>query len=255
MKQTLVLFVLLVAAPAAAQRDAREVASEVHGRGGYADGIQFESRRGGFESFPNLGGGRGASDAPRGARLGGGDGSLEGRRVSDGATGQAQDTSMGGMFGAASQLISNVLLAIVIVALVVLVGFLVAALLQRRNAPPEEAPPLRSPRRPMSGPEDLPLDLGDPDALAAQGRYGDAILALLVLALKSAGWKPEGQRSRTAREVLWSLAASDPRHPPLSTVVKRAERVRFAGDEATQALFEEVRDGYRALRRVVGGPS
>lgn len=244
-------FVALTFAPAgaSAQRDPREVAAEVHARGGYSDGVRFESRGGGggLESFPSLGGDR-TSDAPRGARLGGGDDGLELRRTSGGASGRAPDSGFGGLFGGASQLLSHVLLAVVIVALVILVGFVVVALLRRRNVVPEDDTPVRVPRRVVSSVDDLPLDLGDPEALASQGRYGDAILALLVLALKTAGWRPEGQRSRTAREVLWSIATSDPRHTPLALVVRRSERVRFAGDEPTRALFEEVRAGYEALR-------
>lgn len=247
----LVLVALVVttgASVASAQRDPREVAAEVHARGGYSDGVRFESRGGGgLESFPSLGGDR-QSDAPRSTRLGGGDG-LEERRTSGGATGRApNDSGFDGLFGAASQLVSHVLLGVVIVALVVLVGFVIVSLLRRREAAPEEDTPVRVPRRPLAASEELPLDLGDPDALAAAGRYGDAILALLVLALKAAGWRPEGQRSRTAREVLWSIATTDPRHSPLALVVRRSERVRFAGDEPTRALFDEVRGGYEALR-------
>lgn len=249
MKLALALFALLLAAPASAQRDPREVATEIHTRGGYSDGVRFDSERGGLSSFPS-GDGPTSADAPRGARLGGGEGLLEARRVSEGATGRAEDSGFSGLFGAASSLISNVLLVVVIVALVILVGFVVVALLRRRSAPPEEQLVARPLRRIDRAPEDLPLDLGDPDVLAAEGRYGEAILALLVLALKAAGWRPEGQRSRTAREVLWSIATSDPRHSPLALVVRRAERVRFAGDEATRALFDEVREGYHALRRV-----
>jgi hypothetical protein len=245
----LVVLVAFAASVASAQRDPREVAAEVHARGGYSDGVRFESRGGGgLESFPSLGGGDRRSDAPRSTRLGGGDG-LEARRTSRGATGRApNDSSFEGLFGAASQLVSHILLGVVIVALVVLVGFVILSLLRRRDAAPEEDAPVRVPRRPVAAQEELPLDLGDPDALAAAGRYGDAILALLVLALKTAGWRPEGQRSRTAREVLWSIATSDPRHSPLALVVRRAERVRFAGDEPTRALFDEVRGGYEALR-------
>ena len=245
-------FVALTFAPASAsaQRDPREVAAEVHARGGYSDGVRFESRGGsGLESFPSLGGGGDrTSDAPRGARLGGGDDGLELRRTSGGASGRAPDSGFGGLFGGASQLLSHVLLAVVIVALVILVGFVIVALLRRRNVVPEDDAPVRVPRRAVSSADDLPLDLGDPEVLASQGRYGDAILALLVLALKTAGWRPEGQRSRTAREVLWSIATSDPRHTPLALVVRRSERVRFAGDEPSRALFEEVRAGYEALR-------
>ncbi len=254
MKLAVGLTALLLAAPAAAQRGPRELATEIHTRGGYSDSVRFESGRGELSSFPSLGGPTGA-DAPRGARLGGGEGLLEARRISEGASGRAEDSGFAGLFGAASTVISKVLLVVVIVALVILVGFVVVALRRRRLAPPDDTTVARPRRRAPPAPEELPLDLGDPEALAAEGRYDEAILSLLVLALKAVGWRPEGQRSRTAREVLWSIATTDPRHAPLSLVVRRAERVRFGGDEANAGTFDEVREGYRALRRASGGAS
>jgi hypothetical protein len=244
-----VAFVSVAPSLVHAQRDARDVAAEVHTRGGYSDGVRFESSRGGLESFPNLGGAGGESDAPRGARLGGGESDLDARRTSGGATGRAEDGGLGGLFGAASQLTSYVMLVVVGVALLVLLGFVVAALLRRRDTLTNDVAPIRPLRRGALSTEDLPLDLGDPDALAAQGRYADAILATLVLALKSSGWRPDAQRSRTAREVLFAMAPSDPRQPHLRDVVRRAERVRFAGEEATRELFEAVRADYALLRR------
>lgn len=251
MRLALGLTALLLAAPAAAQRGPREVATEIHARGGYSDGVRFESGHGELSSFPSLGGPTGA-DAPRGARLGGGDNLLEARRISEGASGRVDDSGFAGLFGAASGVISQVLLVGVIVALVILVGFVVVALRRRRLAPPDDTIDARPLRRMTPAPEELPLDLGDPDALAAEGRYDEAILALLVLALKAAGWRPEGQRSRTARELLWSIATNDPRRTSLSLVVRRAERVRFGGDEANARTFDEVREGYQALRRASG---
>ncbi|MBX3250636.1 MAG: hypothetical protein KF901_25890 [Myxococcales bacterium] len=230
------------------------MAREVHARGQYAEDVRFRGRSGSQSSFPSRGNGSGEADAPRSARLGPGRGDLDARRVSDGATGRPPQSGLGGLFGSASTLVSKVLLVVVAVALVALVAFLIVALLRRRRDEPAEVATPRSARRPTgaSAVNELLVDPGDPDALAAEGRYAEAILALLIRALRLAGWQPEGQRSRTAREVLFGLPSSDPRHAPLDHVVRRAERARFAGDPPTEALFQEVREGYEALRRARG---
>ena len=49
-----------------------------------------------------------------------------------------------------------------------------------------------------------------------------------------------------------SKGRTDPRRAPLDQVVRRAERVRFAGEEATHALFLEVREHREAVRRAAG---
>ncbi len=87
----------------------------------------------------------------------------------------------------------------------------------------------------------LPFEAGDPDALAREGRYEEAILALLVQSLRAVGWRPSVEGSLTAREVLWSIEHGDGRRGPLAKVVEGAERVRFAGEPATREIFEALR--------------
>lgn len=226
----------------------------MHARGQYPEDIRFRNRGGAPSNFPSRDGtGGGEADAPRDARLGGGSGDLESRRTSGGATGRPRDDGLGGLFGAASTMISQLLLVVVGVALVVLVGFVIVALMRRRHVAPDEVVVARPARRDRpNAASELLVDPGDPDALAAEGRYAEAILALLIRALRLAGWQPDGQRSRTAREVLYGIDERDPRRAPLDHVVRRAERARFAGDPPTEALYREVREGYEALRQLRG---
>lgn len=82
----------------------------------------------------------------------------------------------------------------------------------------------------------------DPDSLAAAGRWDAAILALLLRALRRAGWRPEGRgRSATAREVARDLPAKDARRPTLLSIVQLAEQVRFGGQPASQERYAELR--------------
>ena len=261
---SLALAAALPASVAAAQpteglsgSDPREVAARVHEQGNYPGELRFRgSGGGGVRSFPSVGGGGGSSrpDEARRGRVGGGTGGLEGREAGDAnaAGGGQGGFTIGRMLAGAGQLLSTVLLVAVIVLLVGLVVILVIAIRPREE---KDAPEPRRPRPPARAPTDddlLPLDLGDADRLAAEGRFADAILALLVEALRDAGWDPRTQRSRTGRESLRALGLTDPRRAPLDQVVRRAERVRFAGEEATHALFLEVREHREAVRRAAG---
>jgi hypothetical protein len=116
----------------------------------------------------------------------------------------------------------------------------------------EVAPPITRPREKAEpvGPSTLPLAVldADPDALAAQGRFADAIAAALLAGLRAVGWTPEGQgRSRTAREILAMVA--DARRDPLSELVGVEERVAFGGSEATEARWQSARGHWIALTR------
>lgn len=237
------LFVGATATPVAeAQRDPRSVAADVHARGGYGDGVRFRSPTGETQSFPSR---NGANMRPSSAMGGRYDGVGQ-REISDRSVPapQSQRSIMGGGLGALGGLISQILLVVVIAALLGLVGILLYSLWQSRGQrdAPSEAPGVSMGERVHEdGP--LPWVVGDPDALARERRFAEAILALLVQSLQASGWRGPEQRSRTAREILFALAGTDPRRPPLSEVVRLAERVRFAGEPATEALFHEVRAG------------
>ncbi|MEM9068388.1 MAG: hypothetical protein AAGE52_07770 [Myxococcota bacterium] len=247
----LVLVLFAVGGQAQERPNPADVAAEVQAEGGYADELQFRSSNGIGGTFPFGGaGGGGRPDRMDDRSFNqSGRGSAEGRQAGEGGSGQAPtpDLNFGGGL-LSGQVMSSVLLVGVVLLLIALVVVLFFAL----RSDTADPPPVTRPReiegkRPM---EPLLLKVGDPDALAAEGRFSEAILALLVQSLEHVGWKPLGERSRTAREVLWALSFQDPRRSPLAEVVGRAERVRFAGDAATRALFDEVKGWRDQLRSI-----
>lgn len=245
----LIVSLLWLGASAHAQPgiDPGELAAQVHRDGEYAEDLRIRGSGGEIRQFPDRNSGTRADmqfDARRFDDWGRGDASD--RTTAPGGRGQApsSDFSWGGALAGAA--VSKVLLIGVGLLMIALIIVLFFALRSDRKNPP----PVRRPReaQPATGAGDLPWDVGDPDELAAQGRYSEAILAVLVGSLKVVGWRPQGERSRTAREVLWSIPASDARRKPLDEVVRRAERVRFAGDEATMETFREVRQWGESVR-------
>ncbi len=249
-----VLCLVVWFAPMGAQAQSpRDVAQRVHQRGGYGEGLHYRGPTGEAGTFPSRGGDNAASMGGEGAS---GDRSLlDARRTSRGQTLQPQEQRLGGSgaFGSFGAIISNILLVVVGIALVGLVIILIYSLFQGRlQDDPASSGPGVSDGTELPRPDELPWVVGDPDELAQQGRYSEAILALLVQSLQASGWKGQAQRSRTAREIFRALSESDPRRVPLGEVVRLAERVRFAGDEPTEALFFEVRrfrDGVQAASR------
>lgn len=227
--------------------DPGELAAQVHEEGEYAEDLRIRGSSGEVRQFPDRNAGSSQDmrfDARRFDDWGRGDASD--RNSAPGGRGRAPapDISLGGLLG--GQAVSTVLLVGVGLLMVALIIVLFFALRSDRKNPP----PVRRPREAQAAgrSDELPWDIGDPDELAAQGRYSEAILAVLVGSLKAVGWRPRGERSRTAREVLWSIPHSDARRKPLDEVVRRAERVRFAGDEATIETFREVRQWGESVR-------
>lgn len=243
----LALTLLSVAAAAQEQKrpDPREVARQVHDEGGYAEELRLRDGDGSLISFPFGGGGDGHG----------------GRRFDVGGGGDARSDRIAGRGGEAStpppslptfggslfsgRAVSTVLLVGVILLLLGLAVAVAYALSRRAPAPPVRRPAPRA--GPSPAPAELTSEDADPDALAAEGRYAEAIAALLARSLRAVGWRPTQERSRTAREVLAGLPSTDPRRAPLRRIVTLGERVRFAGDAATAALYAETKRWYEAL--------
>lgn len=96
----------------------------------------------------------------------------------------------------------------------------------------------------------IPAVAGDPDELAAEGRFEDALAALLWRALTAVGWEPHGRaRAATAREVLSDLGADHPGCEPLAGVVQTQERVAFGGEPANRERYDEARRWFVELGR------
>lgn len=236
--------------------DPRDAAQQVHTDNGYPDSVRVSNGSGGLSSFPpNLGGG-GGGDRRSLQRSGRTDlddyDSPDNRRPGmENDQGSGWELPSFGGIGNFGQFISWGLLIIGGALLLALLGYLLYTLWPRgaKGAPDDEAGAAGELLVTKDG---LPFQAGDPDALAREGRYAEAILALLVQSLRSVGWRPSIEGSLTAREVLWSIVHGDARRTPLAKVVEGAERVRFAGEPATREAYEALvphRDAVLAASR------
>jgi hypothetical protein len=229
-------FCLLGAAPVLASPDPAEVARRVHEQGGYPDNLTV--RRGGEWSslFGPGGGGSGRPD------------SSSGPEPAEPSRSERGGWTMPAAAGAS--VVSVLVLVMLGVGVVALVVWLVAR--ASRGAPPEPATTqtARPRARPAPrAPAEAPASPGDPEALAAEGRFDEAIAALLHRALQWGGWRPHGRDlSRTAREILAAVRADDPRRGPLEDIVRAAEAVRFGGAPADRTRFEELQAAFGRLR-------
>ena len=232
--------------------DPRDAAQSVHQTNDYPSEVNVTDGQGSFRRFPARGD---ESDEERRqlGRSGRTDlddhDARDGRDPAEPERGVSWMPNLSGLAGL-GKIVIYILLGLGGLALLGLLAYLVYNVWPRGGtAPDDEARPSAVP---ILSPDGLPFEAGDPDALAAAGRYDEAILALLVRALRSVGWAPSTEGSRTAREVLWGLGASDPRRIPLRVIVDGAERVRFAGSPATREVFEALRphlDSVRAAER------
>lgn len=92
--------------------------------------------------------------------------------------------------------------------------------------------PRRGPRAPV---------LDDAERLAAEGRFAEAIHALLLGSLA----RLAPARALTAREVLRQADVGDEARSALAALVGEAERVHFAGGAAGAGEFERCREHWR----------
>ena len=230
----------------AASRDPREVAREVQRTNAYPEGVTVAGEGGSQTAFPppsSSGAGVDSNGRPQN-RSGRGfieeHSASDHRRPSDDVDSDSgwSFPSLSGLSGL-GQLVTWGLIALTALGLLGLLAYFIYSL-SSSGAPTGRASDSSGPSRAVTE-DGLPFDAGDPDALAAAGRYSEAILALLVQSLRAVGWRPTHQRSRTAREVLGQLDGDDPRHPALGAVVDGAEQVRFAGAPATLETFQRMR--------------
>ncbi len=220
--------IALAIAPAARADDVREVVARVHASGEYGDRLRVAPSEDG-PSVELGGADRGWSEAPRTPRA-----------PTFPSAPEPLEVAAGG--------VSYLLLAIAIITVLVLLVLLVARTRgSAALAPAHRSRELAPVTTPVGGGR-VALD-DDPDALARQGRFADAIAAALLQGFAAVGWRPEGHaKSRTAREILASVPASDGRRVPLADLVRIEERVAFGGDEATEERWHEARARWTAIR-------
>jgi hypothetical protein len=138
---------------------------------------------------------------------------------------------------AASGLAWAVLIAVV---LSVLLAWIVKA---RRPGPDE---PVAARARPNRGPVAAP-PLAAIEALAREGRFAEAIHALLLSSFDVLGerWVAQAERSLTSREVLVRTQLASEAREPLAALVSSVERVHFGAAPAAREDYEGALGYYR----------
>lgn len=210
----------LALAPSARADEVRDAVTRVHARGEYDDRLRV-----------------GPGDGEPSVELGGG---ARGSRSASGqSTASSRSRSEVPSLGPGAGVLSYAILGLAAIAVLAMLGVLLA----RTRASLDLAPPRRPPepiRAPIGGGRVALED--DPDLLASEGRFADAIAAALLRSFAALGWRPEGHaKSRTAREILASVPSSDGRRVTLADLVRLEERVAFGGDDATEARWTEAR--------------
>ncbi len=234
---------------AAQDLDPGEVARQVHERGGYADDIVLEQSSGGDGSFSGTSG--------SGAGGGGGRGrptvdARGGTTPPDGSPELAE--WIRDLLRLIAQILARVggplgylILALAIAAALALVAFVIA----RFSLPLQRAPVARAAAAAGLDEAVDPLlagAIGDPDELARQGKFREAIRAAFLAALRRAS--PDIPKSRTAREAVRDVPPSARGRGALDDLLGMAERVWFGGLTATADDYTRA----RALLDAVGAP-
>lgn len=116
--------------------------------------------------------------------------------------------------------------------------FLVLTLLQARRARLRSAPPGRPKPEVQGAPAAIPVSLTDAEALAREGRYEEAIHALLLAAIEAVRRARPLADSLTSREVLRSSELGAGGREALLQLVQAVEVTRFGGRAAGAPEYE-----------------
>lgn len=225
----------------AARASPRQVAAQVHKRGGYPDSIHIQPGSPGFGAGQGQGGSDWGPENDPSSPLRVHRSSHPVRRSSKKSSGWSGSSGSSG-----SNALGVLLLGLLLAGLLVLVVWLAARIRRPPVAEKEPRAPLPDNRAPEAAAP------GEPDALAAEGRFEEAMRAVLLRALERVGWSADSGAATTAREVVRGLDRADARREPLAAIVRNAEAVRFAGAAATRERYVEMRD---LLQRLMPGGS
>lgn len=154
------------------------------------------------------------------------------------------------LIGAGAELTRIVFIVLAVAVVVLILSWLIQTLAQkmareRRGAESEaevkdgEAEPVRE------------LDIEDANRLAAEGRFGEAIHALLLATIQhfAARARMEVQPSRTSRELVRLLPLTGDSRPRFNELVMAVERTLFGGEPAGAEDFQRSLERFRSLVR------
>jgi hypothetical protein len=147
--------------------------------------------------------------------------------------------------------LTQIVFIVVAVAVVVLIlAWVMQAVLQRLARDRRSAESEVEAGGEAAGPE-RELDAGDATRLAAEGRYGEAIHALLLAAIQhfAARARMQVQPSRTSRELARLLPLTGDSRAKFNELVQAVERTLFGGEPAGAEDFERSLERFRAIVR------
>lgn len=154
------------------------------------------------------------------------------------------------VIGAGAELTRIVFIVLAVAVAVLIVAWLVQSLWQRTGGESQRA---QSEAGAGSGEAEPTRELNVEDAnrLAAEGRFGEAIHALLLAAIQhfAARARLEIQPSRTSRELVRLLPLTGDSRPRFNELVMTVERTLFGGEPANAEDFQRNLEQFRALVR------
>ncbi len=154
------------------------------------------------------------------------------------------------VIGAGAELTRIVFIVLAVAVVVLILAWVIQTLLQKTakgrpgaesetEAKGGEAEPVRE------------LDVEDANRLAAEGRFGEAIHALLLATIRhfAARARMEIQPSRTSRELVRLLPLTGDARPRFNELVMAVERILFGGEPAGAEDFQRSLESFRSLVR------
>jgi hypothetical protein len=157
----------------------------------------------------------------------------------------------GAAAGPAAVLFKAVLVCVVVALLLALIVSLVAAVRRRRAERGTAAPPA-----PAADAAAAPVHaLADADRLAADGRYGEAVHVLLLVAIAALAGRAARPpaASQTSRELLRLLPLDAATRPTFAALVALVEATLFGGRAAGDGEFQTARRDALTLLARGGG--
>ncbi len=152
------------------------------------------------------------------------------------------------VIGAGAELTKIVFIVLAAAVVVLILVWLIQALLQKigRRASGAEAGAVVPGE--AAAPE-RPVDVEDATRLAAEGRYGEAIHALLLAAIQhfAARAPMPLQASRTSRELARLLPLTGESRPKFNELVMAVERTLFGGQAAAAEDYQRSLERFRSL--------
>ncbi|HSS48129.1 MAG TPA: DUF4129 domain-containing protein, partial [Thermoanaerobaculia bacterium] len=154
------------------------------------------------------------------------------------------------VIGAGAALTRIVFIVLAVAVAVLILAWLLQFLFQKMAGARQDAETDAGAEGEEAAPE-RELDVDDATRLAAEGRYGEAIHALLLAAIQyfAARAHLQIQPSRTSRELVRLLPLSGESRPRFNELVMAVERTLFGGEPAGAEDFQRSLERFRALVR------